>query len=351
MRGFLVIATLGLGLLLFAGALVGIGPGKNVAASVGPASTLAGTQRARLSVRLAGPFDPLYAGEMVAAASGLFEQEDLQVELRPAGSGDDPIRSVADGIDAIGVTGGERFLLARAKGAPIVAFAAGYLRSRVVFYSMSDSGIRTPAQFIDKRVGYQSGWDTAITYEAMMTRMSIARSRVREVSVGTDPAPFLAREVDVWPGYIGVESLLLRERGMRYNIIQPGEHGIHWPGTVYFANEQMLQKNSNVFLRFLRAVIGGWERVYANYDASVQAIVAFDEASLKLDGVRLKLEQQREFVRPLGARVGEFDATQWRSLQDMLQLQKLLDDRMVISKAVSFDLIREVYRQRRATAG
>jgi ABC-type nitrate/sulfonate/bicarbonate transport system substrate-binding protein len=298
----------------------------------------------KISIRLMGPFDPMFAGELVAAGAGLFDREGIQVALRSGGGGDDVIRLVADGIDMIGVTTGERFLLARSRGAPITALAAGYQQSRVVLYALSQTGIRTPAEFTGKRIGYQPGRDTAITYEAMMGRLSMSRGRVFEVPVGTDPAPLLAGEVDVWPGYIGDESFLLESRGIRYNVIDPGNHGIHWPGTVYFAHERTVKQNLDGIRRVLRGLVAGWELTYQDIAKSTPIIVANDPARLTPEFVRFKLEQQRAFLRPLGSRFGEFHEFQWRSLQDMLT--QLINGATDLSKAIALDLVQDLYRQR-----
>ena len=59
-----------------------------------------------------------------------------------------------------------------------------------------------------------------------------------------------------------------------------------------------------------------------------------------------KLEQQRGFLRPLGSRFGEFHDFQWRSLQDMLVQQRLINDKIDLLRAVAFDLVPDLYRQR-----
>jgi ABC-type nitrate/sulfonate/bicarbonate transport system substrate-binding protein len=321
--------------------------------TVGPSTrseaSRSAVRSALMSVRLEGAFDPKFAGEMLAFSAGLFDQQELRVELRPADVDDDPIELVASGADQIGVTSGEKFLLARARGVPVVAFAAGYLKSAVVFYSLRESGIRAPADFVDRRIGYQPGRDTAVIYEAMMARFFYSRSKVHEIVVDTDIAPLLARNVDVWPGHIGAESYAMERQGIRYNVIDPGDHGIHWPGTVYFAQERTLREQPDQIHRFLRAVLAGWELAYADKEKAIPVISAFDSAHLTPEFVRFKLEQQRDFLRPLGVRFGEFDEAQWRSMQDMLLNQKIMTDSVDLSKAVSFDFIRDAYRRRTAS--
>jgi NitT/TauT family transport system substrate-binding protein len=346
MRASLAVAGIGLMLVGSFAVVAGIRLSGDLSHRRGSGMAQMAAAPGSISMRLMGAFDPMYAGELVALGAGLFDREGLQIALRSGGASDDVIRLVADGTDTIGVISGERFILARSHGAPIVAFAAGYQQSRVVLYALSQSGIRTPAEFVGKRIGYQLGRDTAITYEAMMGRLALSRSRVFEVPVGTDLAPLLAGEVDVWPGYVGDESFIMESRRIRYNVIDPGSHGIHWPGTVYFAHERTIKESPDTIRRVLRALVAGWELAYANIATSTPLIVANDPSRLTPEFVRFKLEQQRGFLRPLGSRFGEFHDFQWRSLQDMLVQQRLINDKIDLLRAVAFDLVPDLYRQR-----
>jgi ABC-type nitrate/sulfonate/bicarbonate transport system substrate-binding protein len=297
------------------------------------------------TVLLDAPFDPAFAGEMVAAKVGLFQHEGLTVELKPGSSDTDTIRRVSDDTNTIGVAKAENVLLARAEGAPLVAFAASYVESPVVLYTLERSGIRAPSDFVGKRIGYQSGQDTAIIYQAIMAKILLSRSAVREVKVGSDMMPFLNGDVDVWPGHIGVESYTLKQKGIGYDVISPGSYGVHVPGTVYFTDERTIRKNPDLIRRFLGGVIAGWQMAYADYATSTPLIASFDSANLKPDYVRFKLEQQRTSLRPLGARFGEFDDTHWRSLQTILIQQRLLKEPLDLSRVITYDFLRDAYRR------
>jgi ABC-type nitrate/sulfonate/bicarbonate transport system substrate-binding protein len=304
----------------------------------------------KASLRLNGPFDPSHAGEIVAAQAGLFARVGLQIELVAGAADTDPIALVASGKDTIGVVSADRLLLARGKDVPVVAFAAAYLESPVVFYSLEQSGIRTPNDFVGKRIGYQAGQDTALIYDAMLVKLQFPPSMVRRVPVGSDFSPLVNGNVDVWPGHVASESYELSRMGIGYNSISPASYGVHVPGTVYFALAKTIRDNPTVIRRFLQAIVGGWELTYSDYATSVPLIASFDAGTLTPDLIRFKLEQQREFLRPFGARFAEFDQTRWRSLQDILLQQKQLKEALDLSKIVNFDFLRDVY-QRSAPRG
>lgn len=298
-----------------------------------------------ISLRLNGPFGPQYAGEMVAARAGLFEREGLHLELKPGSIEADSINLVASGIDTFGIARGDNFLIARSKGAPIVAFAAGYLESPVVFYALEKSGIHTPQDFIGKRVARQAGQDTATIYDAVLANLKISRSQVREISTATDMAAFLNGDVDIWPGHVGKESYVLQQMGIPFNVIYPSNYGIHVPGTVYFTSEKIVRDHPSLVQKFLRAVIAGWHLTYADNSISAPLISAYDEKALTSERVHFELKAQREFVFPLGRRFTEFDDRQWKLLRNILINERLIDDSIDMSKAVRYDFLREAYRK------
>lgn len=297
------------------------------------------------SLRLNGAFDPSYAGEMVAAREGLFDQEGLHIELKPGDAEMDPVHSVSIGIDAFGTAAAESFLVERSKGVPLVAFAAAYLESPVVFYFREKSGIRTPNDFIGKRIGYQLGQDTAMIYQALMAKLFLSRSEIHEVRVSSDMAPFLSGAVDVWPGHVGVEAFGFRRESVGYSILSPASYGVHVPGTVYFTTEKIVREQPELVRRFLSAVLAGWELTYSDEPKSIPLIASFAPTTLTPELIRFRLEKQRELLRPVGARFGEFEDAHWRSLQDILVQQKLIKDPIDLSSAVTFDFLRDAYRR------
>lgn len=296
------------------------------------------------TLRLKWLYDPGFSGEMVASKAGLFEKLGLNIEIRPGGFDADPIRLVASGADTIGVTGADSFLLARAKGVPIVAIAAGYLRSGVVYYSLEKSGIKSPNDFIGKRVGYQAGQDTATIYEALLTKLGIARSAVHEIPVRFDFSLLLTGEVDVWPGYIATQSYALKQRNIPYNVIEPSSYGISVLGTVYFVTEKTLHDNPELIRRFVKGVTSGWQLTYADYDKSIALISSYDQKSLPPDLVRFNLDVQRKYFRPDGMRFGEYTEVQWKELEQILVQEKLLTKSVGLKNAVNYSFIKEAYQ-------
>jgi ABC-type nitrate/sulfonate/bicarbonate transport system substrate-binding protein len=297
------------------------------------------------TVRLKGAFGPDFAGEMVAARTGLFEREDLHIELKAGNTEADPVHLVSSGVDSFGVTDAQSFLTARAEGSPIVAFAGAYLESPVVFYALEKSGIHAPSDFVDKRIGYQPGQDTAMIYQALMTKLALSRSEVHEIDVSTDIGLLLSGAVELWPGHVGAEAYALKQDGVAYNVFSSADYGVHVPGTVYFTTERIIREQPDLVRRFLFAVLTGWEKTYADEATSIPFIASYDPMVLTPEFIRFRLEQQRKVLRPFGARFGEFEETHWQSLQDILVQQRIIKEPVDLSSAVTFDFLHDAYRR------
>jgi NitT/TauT family transport system substrate-binding protein len=276
------------------------------------------------TLRLKWVFDPGFGGELVAAKKGFFAENGVKVAIRPGGFESDPIRTVAAGADTFGVAGADSFLLARAKGIPIVAIAAGYLRTPVVFYVHGDSSIKTPKDFVGKRVGYQAGQDTATVYEAVLEANGVDRKRIREVPIKFDFTPFISKRLDVWPGYAASQSYTLQQRALPYRTIVPAEFGVDYLGTVYFTTERFLKENPKIVEGFVKAIIRGWQSVYERQDEAVRLIGEYDTATLTPDMVRFTLERQLSQIRPEGTQYCVFTDAMWASTAAVLKRQHLL---------------------------
>jgi ABC-type nitrate/sulfonate/bicarbonate transport system substrate-binding protein len=297
------------------------------------------------SLRLMSTFGPSAAGVMVAERAGLFGREGLDLEVRPGRSAEDPISSVIDGSDTFGLTRSDSFLVARAKGARIVAFAAGFVESPTIFYALKQSGIRSPQDFSGHRIGYRAGDDSALVYDTLVRWFDLPQSRITQVPVAEDLSMLLRGDVDVWPGHIGDEDYALSQKGTDYNAINPENYGVHLIGSVFFTSDQTISKRPQLVHRFLSGMVAGWNRAYRDYSISVPMVVSFDQTRLTSDYVRFALDRQGEYLRSLVVRYGEFTDTQWRSVLAILLGERRVDKTVDLRAAVNYDFLRDVYRK------
>ena len=130
-----------------------------------------------INVKLKWVHQAQFAGNYIAIEKGFYEDEGIKVNLIPFSFEDPTLKSVADGEATFGITGADELILARARGLPLKAFAVIYKINPVCAYSLKDSGITKPQDFIGKTVGIERASDgtdinVGILYKAMMRSSS-----------------------------------------------------------------------------------------------------------------------------------------------------------------------------------
>src|ERR1700719_3458474 len=96
-------------------------------------------------------------GEVAAKHLGYFEEEKLNLAIQPGGPSIDGVAIVASGRHKIGqVSSSPSLMLAASQKIPVKCFAVGAPEHPYAFYSLPRAPVRTPQDFIGKKVGIQA---------------------------------------------------------------------------------------------------------------------------------------------------------------------------------------------------
>jgi NitT/TauT family transport system substrate-binding protein len=217
-----------------------------------------------------------FAGDIVAA-NNLSTNEELNLILRPAGEGIDPIKMVISGVDDIGVVSLERLLMANERGADLIALGIVDYITPTVFLSKKAHNIQSPHDFYGKRIGVQSGGATEFVYRTLIKKMGINERNLTELRIGFDMRPFVENQYDIRPGFITDEAVFLQLNNIEFNIIEPKDFGLNYPGRVYFTTQQFFQNNYQILQSFIFAVAQGWEYAIANPESAIDQLNDFEK--------------------------------------------------------------------------
>jgi len=147
-----------------------------------------------------------FVGFFVAKAKNYYAQEGLDVEFRSGGPEVNPLRNVATGEAQIGLATGDQVLVFEdqntdpAKELRVVGTV--FKDSLACFMSHAKLNVRTPADFVGKRVGVFPSYDTEHVLLALL-QSNKPPIDVKSVQVVTFPslAAFKDGSVDVFGAY------------------------------------------------------------------------------------------------------------------------------------------------------
>lgn len=221
-----------------------------------------------------------HAGFLVAARRGYYTDEGLNVEIKPAGPGINPVQDVADGTVDLAQVDYVDLVDARAAGVPIKAIAQTYKLPFFFWYANKSSGIETVADWKGKKVG-------AIQLEDVPERTAMLLAAgldpERDITVvqqdfGTDD--FIAGKMDIAEGVVFYHPAYLVGVNQKrwpddFNIFWPAENGADFASQTVAANDDLITKDPAAIKCFLRASIRGWRATFQDPQAAVDDTMTF----------------------------------------------------------------------------
>ena len=270
-----------------------------------------------VTVRLKWFNQAQFAGFYVAQDKGYYKAAGLDVNIQPGGPDFPAVQMVAGGNEQFGVTAAEDILIARSKGVPVVALGVTYRRDPFVLFSLAKSGIKTPADFAGKKIGFKIGGNEELIYRAVMAKAGVDTSKFEEVPVKFDIAPLLTGAVDVWPGYTINEVLTASEQGFPVSIIYPADYGIDLYADTLFTTETMVKDHPDTVKKFVEATMHGWSDAIADPEAAAKTTLNYGDG-LKYDHELAMMKASIPFLQPDPSPVGYMDAAKWSDMQKLL---------------------------------
>jgi len=283
------------------------------------------------SVRLQLQWAPQaqFAGYFAALEEGYYEEEGIDLEIVPGGPDVIPQQagSAADGPEFT-ISWVPKVLEARDAGSDLVNIAQIFQRSGTLSVAWADSGITSPADFADKKVGV---WDFGNEFE--VTAAASAEGLEQDVDYekviqNFDMLAFLARDIDVAEAMIYNEYAQVLETenpdtGDLYqpedmNVIDYNEVGTAMLQDAIFARASWLAEDGNedVAEGFLRASFRGWIFCRDNPDDCV-GYTTDAGSTLGAGHQAWMMNEINPLIWPSPDGIGMMDADQWQQTVDI----------------------------------
>jgi putative hydroxymethylpyrimidine transport system substrate-binding protein len=269
-----------------------------------------------------------HAGLYAAQAAGDYERAGLDVELKPPPDPSAPLKLLQSGQADVVISYEPELLLARDKGADLVAVGALVQKPLTTLMTL-DGSISGPEDLRGKRVGtaglpYQTAYLQTILRDA-----GVDPESVKETHVGFNLVPaMLSRDVDATLGaFWNYEGTDLRRRGRKPTIMRMEKLGVPtYDELVFVARRKDLDEGfSSKLRRFLRATAVGHGRLRRKPEIGVDALLRVDpglERGLQTDVVSETLPVF--FPEDPGKPFGWQEPSAWKAYGDWMYEQKLL---------------------------
>jgi putative hydroxymethylpyrimidine transport system substrate-binding protein len=222
-----------------------------------------------------------HAGIYAAQESGAYANAGLEVELAPPPDPAAPLKLLLAGKTDLAISYEPELLLARDKGAELVAVGALVQKPLTSLMSVGKDAIRTPEELRGKRVGtagipYQSAY-----LKTILETAGVDPGSVRETNVGFNLTPaMLSGKVDATLGsFWNYEGTDLQRRGRDPVILRMERLGVPtYNELVFVARRRDLDEDFGARVRrFMQATARGHETLRTDPSVGIDGLLEADD--------------------------------------------------------------------------
>lgn len=287
------------------------------------------------------------AGAIVAEKMSLFERNGIAVVITEG----KPEQALQDETEpSIYLLPARRFLQLRSRGARIIAVAANQSDAPIRLWFKDSKEHPTADSLKNKTIAYDPDTDAGVALDWLLQKARISRATITEVtytySSAETPAAVLVSSVGNDDSVTRQFILEARRGHSVLKWLDPRSAGVHLPGSVYATAERMLVNKPELISKFLKSLIAGWEAVYSD-TVSAAATISTASSNLTNSDLQLALEEQRDYVRPLGQRFGDLSRLKIGNLYSFLLHRRLLDRTIDLAAAIDERPLIRAYRESR----
>ena len=256
-----------------------------------------------------------FAGYYAAKHKGYYDEIGLDVEIKAAAPGLEPVKEVLDGHAVYGVANSE-LLHQRLKGQPLVALAAIFQHSASMFMARQDSAIHSPQDLIGKKVMMISK-SADVGLLAMLQNEGVDVSKVKIIKSNYDINSLLNGETDAFNAYLTNEPYFMREQGVPVVSMRPSTYGVDFYSDILFTTEQEISKHPERVKQFRAASLRGWDYAMNNPEEIIDVILKDYSQAKSREHLRFEAMSMRQLIMPNLIQYGHMNPGRWKHMAEV----------------------------------
>ena len=289
----------------------------------------------KVTVQLKWVTQAQFAGFYAALDQGFYEEEGLDVTIRPGGPDIVPEQVVLGGQAEFGVNWLDSLLATRDKGQDLVNIAQVFTRSGMTEITWKDSGIDEFRELRGKRVGVWLGGNEHKLFAALVKNGMNPQRDVRIVAQPFDMNLFLNRQIDAAAAMTYNELAQVLETknsdtGKLHQLAELNVFKMSDLGTgaledgIFVRGDWIAEEdNQDIARRFLKASFKGWIYCRDNPDECVD-IVLENGPTLGEGHQRWMMNEINALIWPAPLGIGVMDPESWNVTKQIARQFKVI---------------------------
>ena len=296
-----------------------------------------------VSVQLKWIHQAQFAGFYVADRKRFYADQNIDVTFNAGGPGLPPATIIADLVDGradLAIISGDQFLAARSRGEPIVAIAVVFQKNPYVYVTRKTSEILRPRDLVGKKVMVPS--DAQIQHQAFLRKLGIDADAIEQIPYQRDVTPLCTGRIDAHLVYRTGLGLAFNEKEYELNWMWLYDYGIRFYADTIVTNENLIRKNPDLVLRFLKASLKGWRYAIQNMAEAVDLTLQYDP-DLTRDLQARMLEAQTPLIHTGSVSIGWMEKSMWEGMYQTLLEADVVVQPFNPNEAYTMQFLNKIY--------
>ena len=267
-----------------------------------------------------------FAGYYVAADKGFYEEEGLDVEIKPGGPDIAPAQVLAGGGADVVIDWMPSALATREKGVPMVNIAQPFKSSGMMLTCRKDTGITSPADFPGRTLGV---WFFGNEYPFLswMSKLDIptdgSEGGVKVLKQGFNVDPILQKQADCVSTMTYNEYWQIIDAGIAPDELitfKYEDEGVSTLEDGIYVLEDSLKDEAfqDKMVRFVRASMKGWKYAEKNPDEAAEIVLDNDASGAQTEEHQKRM--MREIAKLTAGSNGALDEADYtRTVESLLE--------------------------------
>lgn len=296
-----------------------------------------------VSVQLKWLHQSQFAGFYAAEQRGFYRAENIDVTFEVGGVGVDEVQSLVSGKSDFSLIPATVLIVQKIQGTPIKGLAVIYRHNPSLYFSLKDSGIVKPTDFVGKKV---LTFPNDYALPAVLAKTGIGMDQITAVPPPVDLKSFFNGEIDVWTGYLARVKMEAENRGKALHLIFPADYGVQVYEDTIITTEKMIREQPDLVLRFLRASLKGWRWSIENPKESATVVQKYrpdHSVARNLEEIMADLP----LIHTGEDQIGWMKAAVWEEVVGMLYEQGIIADNADINQFYTMEFLNTIYSHER----
>lgn len=281
---------------------------------------------------------PEHGGFYQALAKGFYEEEGLQVEIRPGANLNGIPQLVATNRVNFAIGAIETILIYRSRNIPLVSMFPYFQHDPQCVLFHQESGIETLMDLDGREIMFQA--DNLYLYfiEAMGIEYQL-------LPMDWGLARFMSDKEFVQQCFLTSEPLTVKRNGVTPGFIPLSQTGFDPYRHVYTSERQIAEDPATV-AAFTRASIKGWKDFMENDPTPGLELIMVNNPQQNVEHMLETLEQMKLYSMTegdveKGEELGQYNKARLRKVMTQLEGAGLFDGPVLLEESVAFDLLPE----------